>query len=156
MNINLTLVGQTLTFALFVWFCMKYVWPPIVGALETRHRTIVDGLAAAERGRHELDLAAKRAAEILREARKGAAEILARADEHSIRIIDDARVAAKAEGGRQLTAARAEIELEVLRAREQLRGRVARLVVAAAGKVVAREVDARAHADLIENALNEL
>lgn len=156
MNLNLTLVGQTLTFALFVWFCMKYVWPPIVGALETRRRTIVDGLAAAERGQHELDLAARRAAGILREARQGAAEILARADEHSLRIVDDAREAARAEGGRQLAAARAEIELEVLRAREQLRGRVARLVVAAAEKVVAREVDARTHADLIETALNEL
>ena len=156
MNINLTLIGQTLTFALFVWFCMKYVWPPIVGALDTRHRTIVDGLAAAERGKHELDLAAKRAAGILREARLDAAEILARADEHSLRIIDDARDAAKAEGGRQLAAARAEMELEVFQAREQLRTQVAQLVVAVAEKVVAREVDARAHADLIEAAMSEL
>ncbi len=156
MNINLTLIGQTLTFAAFVWFCMKYVWPPIVGALETRHRTIVDGLAAAERGQHELDLAAKRAAGILREARQGAAEILARADEHSVRIIDDARVAARAEGDRQLAAARAEMELEVFQAREQLRTQVAQLVIAVAEKVVAREVDARAHADLIEAAMSEL
>lgn len=156
MNINLTLVGQTLTFAVFVWFCMKFIWPPIVEALATRHRTIVDGLDAAERGRHELDLAAKRATEILREARTRATEVLARAEEHSAQIVDEARTAAKAEGGRQLAAARAEMELEVFQAREQLRVQVAQLAIAVAEKVVAREVDAQAHADLLETAMSEL
>lgn len=156
MNINLTLIGETVTFAVFVWFCMKFIWPPIVDAMETRRQQIVEGLAAADRGKHELELSAKRAADNLREAKVKAAEIITHAEEQSAHLIDEAMETAKAEGHRQLVAARAEIEKEVLRAREQLRAHVARLVVATAEKVVRREVDARAHADLFDAVLDEL
>ncbi|NCS65929.1 MAG: F0F1 ATP synthase subunit B [Hydrogenophilales bacterium CG03_land_8_20_14_0_80_62_28] len=155
MNINLTLIGQTITFAIFVWFCMKFIWPPIVLALETRRKQVADGLAAGDRGRHELELAAKRATESLHEAKMKAAEIIAHAEKRSAQIVDEAKNAAKIEGEHMLAAARAEMEQDVFRAREQLRGRVAELVVAGAEKVLRREVDASAHADLLEAIKNE-
>jgi F-type H+-transporting ATPase subunit b len=156
MNINLTLIGQSITFAIFVWFCMKYVWPPIVNALEARRKQIADGLAAADRGKHELELAGKRATESLHEAKQKAAEIIAQAEKRSAQIIDEAKSAAKVEGERQLAAAQAEIEQEAFRAREQLREQVANLVIAGAEKVLRREVDAKAHADLLEAIKNDL
>ena len=156
MNINLTLIGQSITFALFVWFCMKFIWPPIVNALEARRKQIADGLAAADRGKHELELAAKRATESLHEAKQKAAEIIAQAEKRAAQIIDESKNAAKVEGDRQLAAAQAEIEQEAFRAREQLREQVAALVVAGAEKVLRREVDAKAHADLLEVIKSEL
>ena len=156
MNINMTLIGQSITFAIFVWFCMKYVWPPIVGALEARKKQIADGLAAADRGRHELELAAKRASETMHEAKIKASEIIAQAEKRASQIVDEAKNAAKGEGDRMITAAKAEIEQESHRAREALRGEVAALVVAGAGKVLRREVNAQAHADLLETIKNEL
>ncbi|MCX7672086.1 MAG: F0F1 ATP synthase subunit B [Thiobacillaceae bacterium] len=156
MNINATLIGQSITFAVFVWFCMRYVWPPIVKALETRRKTIADGLAAAERGRHEQELAARRAAETLHDAKVKAADIIAQAEKRAAQIIDEAKAAAKAEGERLLAAARAEIEQEAHRAREQLRAQVAALVVAGAQRVLRREVDAKAHAELLESIAKEL
>jgi F-type H+-transporting ATPase subunit b len=156
MNINMTLIGQSITFAIFVWFCMKYVWPPIVGALEARKKQIADGLAAADRGRHELELAAKRASETMHEAKIKASEIIAQAEKRASQIVDEAKNAAKGEGDRMIVAAKAEIEQESHRAREALRGEVAALVVAGAGKVLRREVNAQAHADLLEAIKNEL
>jgi F-type H+-transporting ATPase subunit b len=156
MNINMTLIGQSITFAIFVWFCMKFVWPPIVGALEARKQQIADGLAAADRGKHELELAAKRAAETLHEAKAKASEIIAQAEKRSSQIVDEAKNAAKDEGDRMISAARAEIEQEKHRARESLRGDVAALVVAGASKVLRREVNAQAHADLLLAIQNEL
>jgi len=156
MNINLTLIGQSITFAVFVWFCMRFIWPPIVNALEARRKTIADGLAAADRGKHELELAAKRASETLHEAKQKAAEIIAQAEKRSAQIIDEAKQAAKLEGDRQIAAARAEIDQEVFRAREQLREQVALLVMAGAEKVLRREIDAKAHAELLEAIKNEL
>jgi F-type H+-transporting ATPase subunit b len=156
MNINLTLIGQTITFAIFVWFCMKFIWPPIVNALEARRKQIADGLAAADRGRHELELAAKRATESMHEAKLKASEIIAQAEKRSAQIVDEAKNTAKAEGDRMLAAARAEMEQDVFRAREQLRGHVAELVVAGAEKVLRREVDAKVHADLLEAIKSEL
>lgn len=156
MNINATLIGQSITFAVFVWFCMRYIWPPIVNALETRRKQIADGLAAAERGRHEQELAAKRAAETLHEAKTKAAEIIGQAEKRAAQIIDEAKAAAKAEGDRLLAAAQAEIEQEAHRAREQLRAQVAALVVAGAEKVLRREVDAKAHAELLEAIAKEI
>jgi len=156
MNINMTLIGQSITFAIFVWFCMKYVWPPIVGALEARKKQIADGLAAADRGRHELELAAKRASETMHEAKIKASEIIAQAEKRASQIVDEAKTAAKGEGDRMIIAAKAEIEQESHRAREALRGEVAALVVAGAGKVLRREVNAQAHADLLEAIKNEL
>jgi F-type H+-transporting ATPase subunit b len=156
MNINMTLIGQSITFAVFVWFCMKYVWPPIVGALEARKKQIADGLAAADRGKHELELAARRASETLVEAKQRASDIIAQAEKRAAQLIEEAKTAAKDEGDRMITAAKAEIEQESHRARESLRGEVAALVVAGAGKVLRREVDAKAHADLLEAIKNEL
>ena len=156
MNINLTLIGQSITFVVFVWFCMKYVWPPIVHALETRRKNIADGLAAADRGKHELELSAKRATESLHEAKLKASEIIAQAEKRAAQIVDEAKEAARVEGDRQLVAAKVEIEQEAFRAREQLREQVAQLVLAGAEKVLRREVDAKAHADLLEAVKNEL
>jgi F-type H+-transporting ATPase subunit b len=156
MNINATLLAQAIMFALFVWFCMKYVWPPIIGALEARKKQIADGLAAADRGKHELELAGKRASETMHEAKMKAVEIIAQAEKRAIQVIEEAKAAAKDEGDRMIAAAKAEIEQESHRAREALRGEVASLVVAGAGKVLRREVNAQAHADLLEAIKNEL
>jgi F-type H+-transporting ATPase subunit b len=156
MNINMTLIGQSITFAIFVWFCMKYVWPPIIGALEARKKQIADGLAAGDRGKHELELAGKRASETLVEAKLKAVEIIAQAEKRAIQVIEEAKIAAKEEGDRMIAAAKAEIGKESHRAREALRDEVATLVVAGAGKVLRREVNAQAHADLLEAIKNEL
>ena len=156
MNINMTLIGQSITFAIFVWFCMKFVWPPIVNALEARKKQIADGLAAADRGKHELELAAKRASESLHEAKQKSAEIIAQAEKRAVQLVDEAKNAAKEEGDRMIAAAKAEIEQESHRAREVLRSDVAALVVAGAGKILRREVNPQAHADLLEAIKNEL
>jgi len=149
MNINATLIGQTITFFLFVWFCMKFVWPPIMQALAERKKQIADGLAAGERGKHELELASKRAVENLHEAKQKAAEIIAQAEKRASQVIEEAKGAAKDEGNRILTGAKAEVEQEVFRAKEVLRQHVADLAVAGAAKILRREVDAKAHADLL-------
>ena len=156
MNINMTLIGQSITFAIFVWFCMRFVWPPIVAALEARKKQIADGLAAADRGKHELELAARRASDTMHDAKIKASEIIAQADKRASQIVEEAKNAAKGEGERIIIAAKAEIEQETHRAREALRGEVAALVVAGAGKVLRREVNAQVHADLLEEIKNEL
>ena len=156
MNINMTLIGQSITFAIFVWFCMKFVWPPIISALEARKKQIADGLAAADRGKHELELAAKRASETMHEAKLKASDIIAQAEKRAVQLVEEAKGAAKDEGDRLISSAKAEIEQESHRAREVLRGEVAALVVAGAGKVLRREVNAQAHADLLEAIKNEL
>lgn len=149
MNINATLIGQTITFFLFVWFCMKFVWPPIMQALSERKKQIADGLAAGERGKQELELASKRAVENLHEAKQKAAEIIAQAEKRASQVIEEAKGAAKDEGNRILAGAKAEVEQEVFRAKEVLRQHVADLAVAGAAKILRREVDAKAHADLL-------
>ena len=156
MNITATLIGQTITFFLFVWFCMKFVWPPIMNALATRKQQIADGLAAGERGKHELELASKRAADNLRESKTSAAEVIAQAEKRAAQIVDEAKGLAKAEGDRLIVAAKAEIDQEATRARESLRESVATLAVAGAEKILRREVDARAHAELLEAIKKEL
>lgn len=149
MNINVTLVGQTIMFFMFVWFCMKFVWPPIVNALAARKQLIADGLAAGERGKHELELASKRSAEVLHDAKVKASEIIAQAEKRSAQIVDEAKNAAKAEGDRMIAAAKAEVEQELFRVKEALRQQVADLAVAGAEKILRREVDAKAHAELL-------
>jgi F-type H+-transporting ATPase subunit b len=151
MNINATLIGQAIAFFLFVVFCMKYVWPPILQALEERKKKIADGLAAAEHGKHEQALAEERAKELLREAKEQAGEIITRADKRAAEIVDEAKDDAKAEGDRLLTAAQAEIEQEVNRARESLRGQVVEIATAGAGRILKRELDATANDDLIKD-----
>ncbi|MBW8365634.1 MAG: F0F1 ATP synthase subunit B [Rhizobium sp.] len=156
MNFNATLIGQSITFIFFVWFCMKFVWPPIMNALETRKKQIADGLAAADRGKHELELAAKKAGDNMRDAKAQAAEVIAQAEKRAAQIIEEAKVAAKEEGDRQLAAAQANIAQETNRARESLREQVAGLAVAGAEKILRREVDAQTHADLLGQLKAEL
>jgi len=149
MDINLTLIGQTISFLAFVWFCMKFVWPPIVAALDERTKKIADGLAAAERGQHEQELAQKRAAETLHEAKQQAAEILGQANKRAAELVEEAKTDARTEGERLVEAAKAEIEQEVNRAKEQLRQQVASVALAGATKVLEREVDEQAHRDML-------
>ncbi|HSN39667.1 MAG TPA: F0F1 ATP synthase subunit B [Burkholderiales bacterium] len=156
MDINATLIGQAIWFGLFIWFTMKFVWPPLQRAMHNRQKQIADGLAAAERGRQELEQAAKRTEEILVEARHKAQEILAQADKRAVQLIEEAKNAAKTEGERQLAGAKAEIEQEVFRAKEALRTQVAVLVVAGAEQILRREVDAKAHADLLNQVQGQL
>jgi F-type H+-transporting ATPase subunit b len=149
MNFNATLIGQTITFIVFVWFCMKFIWPPIMNALAERKKKIADGLAAAERGKHEKELAEGRAKDILREAKEQAGEIISRADRRAAEIVEEAKDDARAEGDRLKNAAHAEIEQELTRVREELRGQVVSIALAGAGKVLGREVDEAAHGELL-------
>jgi F-type H+-transporting ATPase subunit b len=156
MNFNATLIGQSITFIVFVWFCMKFIWPPVMHALEERKKKIADGLAAAEHGKHEQELAEERAKEILREAKDQAGEIISRADKRAAEIVEEAKEDAREEGARLLTAARAEIDQEVNRAREALRGKVVSIALAGAGKVLEREVDESAHGELLNKLAAEI
>lgn len=156
MNINATLIGQSITFIVFVWFTMKYVWPPIMSALEERKKKIADGLAAAERGKHEQELAEQRAAELIAQAKQEAAAIIAQAQKRANEIVDESKNTARVEGERILATANAEIEQEVNRAREQLRGQVVSIAVAGAGKVLKREIDAKAHDDLLQDLVAQI
>jgi F-type H+-transporting ATPase subunit b len=150
-NINLTLFAQALVFAAFIWFTVKLIWPHMLRAIETRQKTIADGLAAAEQGRRSLETSTRQAEQAIGEARGRAAEIVAQAEKRAAQLIDEARAAAKEEGNREKAAAKAEIEQQLTRAREQLRDHVAALAVAGAERILRREVDPRAHADLLES-----
>ena len=156
MNFNATLIGQMITFILLVAFTMKYVWPPIMQAMHDRQKRIADGLASAERGVREQELAATKAAEKLREAKQQAAEIIAQAQKRANDIVEQSKNEAREVGQRQLEAAKAEIEQEMNRARQQLRGQVATIALKAAGKILGREVDATANAQLIDQLVSQL
>src|SRR3569832_1280935 len=156
MNFNATLIGQSITFIFFVWFCMKFVWPPIMNALETRKKQIADGLAAADRGKHELELAAKKAGDNMRDAKAQAAEVIAQAEKRAAQIIEEAKVAAKEEGDRQLAAAQANIAQETNRARESLREQVTKQTKTNTKKNQHRKVNAQTHADLLGQLKAEL
>ncbi|HGG61007.1 MAG TPA: F0F1 ATP synthase subunit B [Gammaproteobacteria bacterium] len=156
MNINLTLIGQTISFFFFVWFCMKYVWPPLINAMQERKEKIADGLAAVERGKHEQALAEERAKDDLKKAKEQAAEILAKAERRASEIVDEAKEAAMEEGARIKTAAQAEIEQEVNRAKESLRKEVSALALSGAQKILGREIDADAHKAVLDELVAEL
>ena len=156
MNINLTLIGQSITFIVFVWFCMKFVWPPVMAALNERKQKIADGLAAAEKGKHDEELAKERAVEELKKAKAQAQEIINGAEKRASEIVEEAKDTARTEGERLLTAANAEIEQEANRAREQLRGEVVSLAVAGAAKVLKREIDEKANEDLLKDLVAQL
>lgn len=156
MNITFTLIAQALTFAILIWFTAKFIWPPLMNAIETRQKTIADGLAAGERGKHDLEMAAKRSAEIIREAKEKAADILASGDKRASEIVEAAKAQAKVEGDRIIAGAKAEIEQEVFRAKEQLRTQVSAIALAGAGKILGREIDAKAHNDLLEKLVAEI
>ncbi len=156
MNLNLTIVAQAISFSLFIWFTVKFVWPYMLRAIEERQKTIADGLAAAEQGRKSLETSTRQADEEIKRARDRAAEIISQAEKRATQMIDEAKTAAKEEGSREKAAAKAEIEQEVTRAREQLRDRVASLAVAGAEKILRREVDAKAHGELLESIKRQL
>lgn len=151
MSINATLIGQMITFALLVWFTMKYVWPPIMQALEERKKKIAEGLAAAEKGQHEMDLAEKRAGSLLREAKDQASEIVGLAQKRAGELVDESKMSAREEGERIVAAARAEIDREVQKAKEGLRQQVADLAVDAAEQILRQEVDRAKHKQIIDN-----
>jgi F-type H+-transporting ATPase subunit b len=156
MNLTVTMIAQAITFFVFILFCAKFVWPPLVRAIETRQRTIADGLAAAERGRQDLEQASKQTAQMLVQARQQAQDILGQADRRAAQLIEEAKAAARAEGERMVAGARAEIQQEVARAREALRTQVASLAIAGAEQILRREVDAKAHADLLRAVQSQL
>jgi len=149
-NLNLTMLGQAIALGIFVWFCMKYVWPPIIGALAERETRIADGLAAAEKGRHDLELAEKRAADLMREGREKAQEYLAQAQKRADDIVEEAKDVARVEGERIKNAARADLQTEVNQAKEKLRGEIAVLAIAGAEQILRREVDKNTHKQLLD------
>jgi F-type H+-transporting ATPase subunit b len=155
-NLTFTLFAQAAVFIAFVLFTKRFVWPYLLRAIETRQKTIADGLAAAEEGRRSLEVSSKRADEEVRKARERAGELLSQAERRAAQMIEEAKNAAKEEGAREMAAAKAEIEQELTRAREQLRDHVAALAVAGAEKILRREVDARAHGELLDSIKQQL
>jgi F-type H+-transporting ATPase subunit b len=156
MNINLTLLMQAAAFAAFIWFTARFIWPPLMRAVDTRQKQIADGLAAGEQGKKELASAEKRIADMLTDAKSKAAEIVVTGEKFRSETMDAAKTEAKAEADRMIAAAKAEIQQEVTRAKEQLRNQVADLAVAGATKILQREVDAKAHADLLASIRTQL
>lgn len=152
----LTLLGQIITFAVLVWFVKRFLWGPMLHMMEDRQRRIADGLAAAERGKHEQQLAEDRASELLHEAKGQAAEIISRAEKRANEIVEEAKADARAEGERLLTAAQAEITQEINRAKEELRGQVAAIAVSGAEKVLEREIDEKAHGELLQKLVAQI
>jgi F-type H+-transporting ATPase subunit b len=156
MNINLTLFAQAAAFAAFIWFTYRFVWPPLMGAIETRQKQIADGLAAAEAGRNSLSKAEVKIGEMMKEAKNRSADIIAQGEKLKSETVEQAKAEAKAEAERILVAAKAEIQQEMARAKESLRDQLGDLVVAGASKILQREVDAKAHADLIASIKQQL
>jgi len=156
LDINMTLLGQTIAMIIFVWFCMKFIWPPIMVAIEERQKEIADGLAAAERGQQSLDKAQAEASDLVGDARKQATSILDQAQARANEIIADGKAEGVKERERQLAAATAEVEQETNRAREELRGQVSAIAVASAEKILEREIDAKAHDDILSKLAAEL
>ncbi len=156
MNINATLFAQAVVFLAFIWFSAKFIWPHLLTAIETRQKTIADGLAAAEKGKQALEFSSKQADEEIGKARSRAGDIIGQAEKRASQMIEEAKLAARDEGGREKAAAKAEIEQEVSRAREALREQVAALAVAGAEKILRREINAQAHVELLAQLKKEI
>ena len=156
MSINVTLFVQMIVFAIVIWITMTFIWPLMRGAMDEREQRIADGLTAAERGQSDLLEAGAKAQTIISEARDQAKEIVAQASGRATAIVDDARAGGEAEKRRQLEAAQAEIEVQINRARDQLRSEVVAIAVAGAAKVLAREIDSSTHRDLLDHLASEL
>ncbi len=156
MNVTATLIGQMLTFFVLVWFVWRFLWDPMTQMMEDRKKRIADGLAAAERGKHEQELAEQRAKEVIHEAKDKAAEILAQAQKRASEIVEEAKDAARAEGDRLKAAAHAEIDQEVNRAKEHLRGQVVTLAVAGASKVLSKEIDEKSQDALLQDLVAQI
>lgn len=150
MDLNATIIGQSIAFFVFVWFCMRYVWPPITGALEERQKKIADGLEAASRAESNLELAQERSADLLKEAKVSSAGIIDQANKRANQIVEEAKEKAREEGNRLIAGAQAEIEQQINRAREQLRMQVAGIAMAGAEKILEASVDEKAHAQLLD------
>jgi F-type H+-transporting ATPase subunit b len=156
LDINLTLIGQTIAMIVFVWFCMKFIWPPILNAIEERQEQIAEGLAAAEKGQDKLVQAQAEADEIVADARKQATSILDQAHARANEIVAEGKSDGVKERDRQLAAAKAEIEQEANKAREELRGEVSAIAIASAEKILKREIDDKAHEDILGKLAQEL
>ena len=149
MSINFTLFAQAIVFAIFIWFTVRFIWPPLLGAIEERQKKIADGLAAADKGAKSLDEAKVRITGMIEEARGQARQIIDQAQTRASGIVDEARVAADKERERILQSAKAEVDQQINKARDELRGQVAAIAVAGAEKILSREIDARAHQELL-------
>lgn len=156
MNINATLIGQSITFFIFVWFCFKFIWPPIRNAMAEREQNIADGLQAADRAEHDLVLAKEKVAKQLHGAKLEGAAIIEQANKRSAQIVDEAKQQAVEEGNRLKVAAQAEIDQEVNRAREKLRSQVSTLAVAGAEKILQTSIDVNVHKELVDKLAAEL
>ena len=156
MDINMTLIGQTIAMIVFVWFCMKFIWPPILDALEERQKQIEEGLAAADKSQEALEAAEAQAQEIIAEARQQATGILDQAHARANEIVAEGKDSGVKERERQLAAAKAEIEQETNKAREELRGQVSAIAIASAEKILNREIDGKAHEDILGKLAQEL
>ena len=156
MDFNFTLIGQTIAMIVFVWFCMKFVWPPLLGLIEERQKEIADGLAAAEKGRNSLDEAKSEVDRLIGEARDQARTIVDQANARATTIVEEARAEGAAARQREVEAGIAQIELDKSRARDELRGQVAAIAIAGAEKVLEREIDASRHRELLDQLANEL
>ena len=151
MNFNATLIGQTIAFAVFVWLCMKYIWPPLMAALDERNARISEGLAAAERGQKELEDAKEKVGESLGDAKQQAQEIINQAQKRANEIVDEAKEAARDEADKIKGAASADIDQQIVSARENLRREVSAIALAGAEQILKREVDAKAHAAVLDD-----
>lgn len=156
MNLNYTMIGQSITFFLFVWFCWKFIWPPLINAMRERQTTIAEGLAAAERASLDLELAQERVSDQLKEAKEEAAQLIEQARKRVNSMIEEAKDDAREEGERLKEAAKADIELEMNRAKEALRAQVATLVVSGAERVLGESIDAQRHSRLLEQLATDL
>ncbi|WP_022942196.1 F0F1 ATP synthase subunit B [Psychromonas hadalis] len=156
MNINATLLGQAFAFAFFVWFCMKFVWPPLITAIEERQKKILDGLTQAERAGKDLQLAQAKASEQLKEAKVQAADIVEQANKRGAQIVEEAKVEGETERSKIITQGEAEVEAERNRAREELRQQVAILAIAGAEKIIKRSIDKDANSDIIDKLVTQL
>ena len=156
MDFNATLIGETIAMIVFVWFCMKYIWPPLLGAIEARQIEIADGLAAAEKGQNRLAEAETEISQIVGKARDQARSIMDQANSRANEIVEAARAEGEVEKQKQLDSARSEIEVEINRARDELRGQVAAIAVAGAEQILGREINAEAHRDLLDSLATRL
>jgi len=156
MNINATLLGQTVAFFLFVWFCKKFVWPPMIAAMEARQEQIADGLAAAQKGQQAQEVAEQEAAKMISDAKTQASEIIANAEKRGNSVVDEAKTTATSEKERIVASAQAEVEQSVHSAREELRGQVSSIAIAAASKIVDKEIDEKTHAGLLDDLVKQL
>ncbi len=156
MNINATLLAQSVVFLTLVWFTMKFIWPLVIEAIDKRNKEIADGLEAAARGRSELDLAQERIEKLVADARRQASEIIDQANGRAARIVEEGREEGEQERLRLVATAHSDIQREVTQARDELRDQVATMAIAGAEKILQREIDARAHGDMLQRFANQI